>query len=420
MNHPFPKFETDPLEDPLDALLVDVAVRVQLPPGLHAKACGRGESVCNHIDRKGSPLEGRVLRFYPQGSMRIDATISTRGTDEEYDLDYVAELDEHHLAPPDAVLDLVHQALRDYPTRRAVVRQTRCVTVFFADGMHVDVTPSALLPHGAERESHIFHANPEKPANEHSHVPMNAYGFGDWYNDRTPVERRFADAVNRRIYEAAGTEIRADAQFDEVPDQVPLIVKSVTTVALQLIKRHRNVVYAGETGRIPPSVMLSCIAGEVSSPGLPLSDMVIRLARAIARKLMAASARREKVSVVNPIFPNDQFTDRWPENRRQQDDYAAKLTELADGLEYIKRHGSSLEDTQDWLRDRFGSHVVASSIRRFNERTGRAVQSGEHAYTSRGRLYVPSRPALIGLGGATAAATAPARAVAHTFRGGRR
>ncbi len=61
--------------------------------------------------------------------------------------------------------------------------------------------------------------------------------------------------------------------------------------------------------------MLSCIAGEVSSPGLPLSDMVIRLARAIARKLMAASARREKVSVVNPIFPNDQFTDRWPENR---------------------------------------------------------------------------------------------------------
>ncbi len=63
--------------------------------------------------------------------------------------------------------------------------------------------------------------------------------------------------------------------------------------------------------------------------------------------------------------------------------------------------------------------MVASSIRRFNERTGRAVQSGEHAYTSRGRLYVPSRPALIGLGGATAA-TAPARAVAHTFRGGRR
>ncbi len=33
---------------------------------------------------------------------------------------------------------------------------------------------------------------------------------------------------------------------------MPLIVKSVTTVALQLLKRHRNVVYAGYTGRTPP------------------------------------------------------------------------------------------------------------------------------------------------------------------------
>ena len=112
------------------------------------------------------------------------------------------------------------------------------MTAFFADGMHVDVTPSARLPNAGERESHIFHANPDKPAHEERHVPMNAYGFGEWYNARTPIERRFADAVNRRIYEAAGIEIRADAQFDEVPGQVPLIVKSVTTVALQLLKRH--------------------------------------------------------------------------------------------------------------------------------------------------------------------------------------
>ena len=418
MNQPFPKFEIDPLQDPLDALLVDVAARLQLPLGLHRQACGRGEAVCRHIDRKGGPLEGRVLRYYPQGSMRIDATISTRGTDEEYDLDYVAELDVHHLASPGAVLDLVYSALRDYPTSKPVKRQTRCVTVFFADGMHVDVTPSSLLPHAAERESHIFHANPDKPAHEQAHVPMNAHGFGDWYNARTPIERRFANAVNRRIYEAAGYEIRADAQFDEVPDQVPLIVKSVTTVALQLIKRHRNIAYAEESGRIPPSVMLSCIAGEVASPGLPLSDMVIRLARAIARRISWASERQKKVSVVNPVFADDCFTDRWPENLRQQDEYAAKLTELADGLEYVKRRGSSLEDVQDWLKARFGSHVVSTSIRGFNDKTGRAVRDGAHAYTPRGGLYVPSRPALVGIGGAVMAAPAPA--VAHTFRGGYR
>ena len=417
MNHPSPNFELDPLQDPLDALLVDIAVRVQLPPGLHEKACDRGEAVCKHIDRKGSPLQDRVRRFYPQGSMRIDATISTRGTDEEYDLDYVAELDVHHEASPGAVLDLVHEALRDYPTSRPVERQTRCVTVFFSDGMHVDVTPSSLLPCAAERESHIFHANPDKPAHEHRHVPMNAFGFGDWYNARTPIERRFADAVNRRIYEAAGIEIRADAQFDEVPGQVPLIVKSVTTVALQLLKRHRNVVYAGYAGRIPPSVMMSCIAGHVASPGATLSDMLIRLARAIARTIQAASNQRQKVSVVNPVFESDRFTDRWPENIAQQDAYAAHLTRLADGLEALRR-GASLEDAQDWLRTQFGDYVVTRSLKAFNQRLGSGIRHSSQAYTPRGGLYVPSAPRIIGAGAASVAAPAAARS--HTFMGDRR
>ncbi len=416
MNHMTPKFELDPLQDPLDALLVDIAVRVQLPPGLHAKACARGEAVCKFLERPGSPLQDRVLRFYPQGSMRIDSTTSTRGTDEEYDLDYVAELDLPHLAPPGAVLDLVHEALRGYPTEKPVERQTRCVTVPFADGMHVDLTPSVLLPSAwKERESHIFHANPDKPVHEHKHVPMNAWGFADWYNERTPLERRFAEAFNRRLYEVRGLEVRADADFHEVPEQVPLIVKSVTTVALQLLKRHRNVIYADYAGRIPPSVMMSCLAGHFASPGAKLSDMVIRLARAIARTIHLASARREKVSVVNPVYEADRFTDRWPENIAQQDEYATHLTTLANGLEAIRR-GIELEDAQDWLRSQFGGQVVSRSIKAFNRRLGGSIKHGGQGYTPRGGLYVPSAPALVGIG----SAATPATARPHTFMGDRR
>src|SRR5688572_92316 len=69
----------DPFADPLDAVLAELAVNIQLPPGLHAKAIERYEAVRHYIERPGSPLEGRVACFYPQGSMAIDATTSTRG-----------------------------------------------------------------------------------------------------------------------------------------------------------------------------------------------------------------------------------------------------------------------------------------------------------------------------------------------------
>jgi hypothetical protein len=404
---------TDPFAEPLDALLADLAVNLQLPPGMHAAATERYEAVRTYAERPESPLHDRVLKFYPQGSMAIDATISIRGHDDEYDLDIVAELDIDPTTPPDDALDLLHRAFEGYPTSKKVERQTRCVTVPYADKMHLDVTPAARLPAGGERESHIFHANPAKPKSEHLHVPMNAFGFAQWYTARTPLEQRFAKAFSRRVYEAYGYDFRAEADVDDVPEQVPLIVKNTATVALQLLKRFRNIAYSGATGRIPPSVMLSCFAGWAASPGLSLSDMLIKQPRMIARAIEDASARREKIFVQNPVFPPDCFTDRWPENLTQQNEFAAKLTAFADGLEYVKSHDVQLEDLQKWLRDQFGDYVVSKSIRQFNQRMGGAVRHAAGRYTSKGGFYVPAAPALVAASTATAA---PARA--HTFYGG--
>jgi hypothetical protein len=163
----------DPFGDPLDAILAEIAVNLQLPPGLHAKAVERYEAVCRYIDRPGSPLAGRVSSFYPQGSMAIDATISTRGTDDEYDLDAVAEI-MGGTEGPEALLDLLELALKDYPVSR-IERKTRCITLYYADGMHLDVTPARRRA-VKEKEGVIAHAKQGRPS-EHRYVPMNAYGF---------------------------------------------------------------------------------------------------------------------------------------------------------------------------------------------------------------------------------------------------
>ena len=399
----------DPLSNSLDAILADIAVNVQLPPGLHDKAKDRYEAVRNYVEREGSPLQGRVEIFYPQGSMAIDGTTSTRGTDDEYDLDIVAQVEDDG-SSPDEMLDTLAEALDGYPTARGIERQTRCVTVRYADGMHLDITPAVRTPYGNERESKIFHANPDRPARDHYRAPMNAYGFAEWYNARTPLELRFATAMSRRLF-----EVRAAAEVGEVPHQVPLRFKNTATVALQILKRFRNIVYADATGRIPPSVMMSCIAGHTAAPNTALSDMVIRQANMLARLIRDASRRGERISIANPIYADDCFTDRWPESLAQQNEFADHLTELVRGLEQIRR-GADLEGIQDWLRPRFGTHVVTRSIRQFNERVGRAVRNAGQSYTSRGGIFVPAAPAVIT--GVTTSAPAVARS--HTFMGGRR
>lgn len=405
----------DPFIDPLDAILADIAINIQLPPGLHAKAVERYEAVRRHIERPGSPLEGRVACFYPQGSMSIDATISIRGTDDEYDLDIVAELDVDDGLTPGEILDLLYESLKGYPVE-AVIRQTRCVTLRYADRMHLDVTPSRRLQTPRERESVICHAKKEEPRSKHLFVAMNSWGFGDWYKLQTPMEERFALAFSRRFYESAGITFKAEADVHEVPEQTPLIVKSTTTVALQLKKRFRNVLYAKATGRIPPSVMLSCHAGHAAKIGMTLSDMLIRQARWTANAIDDAARYGQLLDVRNPVWREDRFTDRWPENAKQQAEFAKALHDLADGLEAIKRGDVQLEDLQDWLRAAFGERVVSRSLKTFNERTGAAIRSSGQKYTRSGGLFVPAAPAII----SAASAVSPVPARAHTNMGERR
>ncbi|MDP2374401.1 nucleotidyltransferase [Reyranella sp.] len=417
----YPAAEFDPFAHPLDALLADIAINIQLPPGLHEKANNRYEAVRAHAERPGSPLAGVVKRFYPQGSMLIDATISTRGTDDEYDLDIVAELDLPPHSAPNEPLDLLMEALKDYPVQK-VIRQTRCVTLSYADRMHLDVTPASRLPLSNERESHIFHAKAEEHYSKHFHVPMNAWGFGTWYTARTPLEYQLAKALNRRLLEAYGMEIAADAEVDDVPGQAPITFKNTATVALQLLKRFRNIQYATYKGRVPPSVMLSCFAGHAATLNISLSGMVIRIARSIARAIGEATRRGQKLSVVNPVYLHDCFTDRWPENIDQQDEFAERLTGLADGLEALQRREAPLEELQDWLREQFGDLVVSRSVQQFNKRAGRAIQDARQVYRPSGQVYVPSRPAIIAGVGAAAASRPASAAIArpHTFRGQRR
>ena len=401
----------DPLGDPLDAILAEIAVNLQLPPGLHAKAVARYGAVCRHIDRPGSPLAGRVSSFYPQGSMAIDATTSTRGTDDEYDLDAVAEIvggDEG----PEALLDLLEDSLEGYPVSR-VERKTRCITLYYADGMHLDVTPARRLA-PKEKEGVIAHAKKGRPQ-EHRYVPMNAYGFCEWYKNRAPVEERFALALNQRLYARHGLIFDA-AEVEEVPEQTPVIIKSVTTVALQLIKRHRNILYADASGRMPPSVMLACHAGHAAMPGMGLANMVMRQARWTARAIAQAARENSLLDVANPEFHAERFTDRWPENQLQQQQYARELILLADGLQAARERGRELEDLQEWLREQFGQRVVTRSIEAFNSRLGQQVQARQHGYTRSGGLFTPAAPAII----TGAAALAPVAARAHTNMGERR
>jgi len=401
----------NPFTTRLDRILAEIAFNVQLPPSLHRKATSRYKAVRTFLEGTDA-FEDQIEHFYPQGSMAIDATISNRGTDDEFDIDIVAQLGGRFRSmQPNEILDELFDALDGYQGL-TVVRQTRCVTLYYADGMHLDITPALREANTPDRQSVITHSKGPAARADDDFVPMNAYGFGVWYTDRTPFEFKVVEEFNRRwrLFEAAN--YRADADVDEVPDQTEFVAKNTATLALQLAKRYRNIRYASYDGRIPPSVMISCMAGFVAEPGLTLSHMLLKLCRHIAREIRAANARGDLLHVSNPAHDDDVFTDRWPENQKQQIQFARYLDELVAGLEEAME--MSAGELGDWLREMFGDRVVSNAVDRI-AKEATAVREGRHSYSPSGKVLLPSAAAAAIA--APSIASAAAKPVAHTFFG---
>lgn len=396
-----------------ELLLAETAIRIELPPSLHGLAVDRFEAVRNHVERDGSPLHDRVRIFYPQGSMAIRATIKSRRRSDGYDIDIVAELILPPNTPPGMVLDMLFEAINGPPGSKyhgMVERQTRCVTVYYADGMHLDITPTLLLDENDPRRSVLFHAKPEEHTQAHRRLLMNSYAFCEWFNERTPIDLAFVEAY--RVKANALDEARADADVVPVPAHSTEVGgKSAAVVALQLLKRNRNIRYEPRKGqRLPPSVMMAKFSGDAAVPGSSISGALNAIIDVALETLETADREHRIADVRNPCCDDDRFTDRWPENPTDQKTYIQDLQLFRDQLAALMSPGLTLSQKQDLLIAMFGEGPARSVIQDYSASLGRAVQSGRRENAATGRVV----PALA----APAIVTAtPSQARPHTFYG---
>ncbi len=256
-----------------------------------------------------------------------------------------------------------------------VLRQTRCVTLFYADKMHLDVTPSLRVYGTLDRELH-GHAKARTARLMIALVDMNAYGFAQWYASRTPLELRMAKEFHRRWLDHAGLAARADADVDDdVPDQCDFVVKEYRDARPPALKRYRNIRYTSYSGRIPPSVMLSITLGS------PRSRTVAQRDARTPRELdhpprdRASLALRAAPACRQSGLRGRHLPDRWPESVAQQDEFAKHLHELVRSLRRAMRKGEMFPNTMmDVLRGNFGDRVVTRAADQIAAEIGGGIQ----------------------------------------------
>ncbi|SRR5258706_1808049 len=97
---------------PVDVMLADVAIRIQLSPTDYQRAVDHYHAIHEWLEREDSPLFGLVLDFYSQGGFAIGATVARHSTDDEFDIDVMAQLAYRTDIDPEFVLATLDDANR--------------------------------------------------------------------------------------------------------------------------------------------------------------------------------------------------------------------------------------------------------------------------------------------------------------------
>ena len=404
-----------PLGTPVDGLLADVAIRIQLSRTDHAKAVQRYQAVSDWIERPGSSLHDRVEIFYPQGSMATGSTIASRLRTDEFDIDVAAQLDLPPDIAPREVLDLLYEAVRGEPGSRyyhVSKRRTRCVTVDYSDDMHLDVTPMLRRWGTPERESQLHHHRPETRREPGYRCIANPYGFARWFQATTPPDLDFAAEYESRALDYERTALMARADSEPVPAQETPLRKSRAIIVLQLLKRWRNVQYDRRPGRRPPSIMIAKLVADSANGTHSLSEELLHQARCMLAEFEQCHEDHRPIHVTNPVCSADVLTDRWPGDIATQEIFVRDLQNLVVRIEQLVA-GLALDDMQKTMVELFGEAPTTDAFRALNQRTGNAIRLGHSRHVA--GVGSIATPAIIAGGSGAIAADRPTPR--HTFYG---
>lgn len=358
-------------------------------------------------------LRDLILMVHGQGSRMMGTLIRpTQWRPEGFDVDGVTRLRREAFAKyagemgPGRLIDDVFRPLDRYATAHGlgIKKWERCVTLKYADGMHVDITPIIeepliSVPYG---ETHA-----RVPDRELRRFDVtNPMGLVNSFNKAAKIQAVFS---NQLILDSL-TKSEGRAHVAPLPD-ADEVQERLLSRLVQLMKLHRNVSFGapndGRDDAAPKSVFITALAVAAYSHRAPIPhdsplDLMLDVVQHMPLCLVRQSyAGGEYWHLDNPTAPGNNLAS----------DMNTPVHQKA-FLQWHARLVSHLEQILECIEGRLGLDVMLRLVEEaFGPRAAQAVQQLEQPRPSTG---VERRSVIVG----TAAATTLVMPVrAHTFYG---
>jgi hypothetical protein len=294
---------------------------LELPASAYEKAKGRYDDLGDWFGRGDSTIKNNNPHIFPQGSFRLGTAIRPLDEKDAYDLDLACNLrkgvskDSHS---QEALKRLVGSEIERYRVARGIKapqkEKHRCWRLDYQDDLsfHLDIVP--CIPADNMKQTFIRESMRKAGSNESLAGTVSQFTVSIT-DDRHPEYKAICDDWNisnpegyarwfeSRMNPILHQRVVAKAQVDDVP-----IYKKKTPLqrAIQLLKRHRDLMFKDDIDLKPISIIITTLAAKAYHGE---SDVESALKNILAK--MGSFVGTAKPRVPNPVNPAEDFADRW-------------------------------------------------------------------------------------------------------------
>lgn len=352
------------LRTKLDKSLEKLSELLDISESSYKQAVERYQAIGNWLAREESAIAKYNPNIYPQGSFLLGTILKPITDVEDYDIDLVCELDLTKKEISQRQLkEIVGSEVKKYTEannmKHPPTEGNRCWTLEYADGtqFHMDILPaipdcesfklfleskgfSPVWTDFAIAITDKRHKNYENI--DEDWLRSNPKGYAMWFKERMKVQFE-----RQRIVLAEAIE----ANIEDVPEYK---VKTPLQRAIQILKRHRDIMFVDDQDNKPISIILTTLAAHAYNNEDNLLDAIVSIVNGMPKYIQH---KYGKPWIPNPVNPTENFADKWIEKPKLKENFEQWLKKVEADIEALLS-SHDLHDIIEGLKPKFGDRIV--------------------------------------------------------------
>lgn len=355
----------------IDDMLKKIAEELEVSQTSFERAVQSYNAVGNFLNNNIAQYDVKII---PQGSFRLGTVIKPITDKEDYDIDLVAIID-NNFDSAQKLKNIVGNALKKSDRYSEKIKEgKRCWTIEYEDkaNYHMDILPtmkSSTYP----RNKELIMTHREDDSKIYQFMKTNPELYYEWFCERMEEEK------NKIIKEYA---MKNKIEIIDVPEYK---IKTTLQIAIEVLKRYRDVKFKNNPDIKPISIILTTLMAQVYTG----KENVYELIRNFSKEYMKFLEKDElgNILIRNPVNKYENFADKWIIYPERKEAFFKFMRELEQDLVNNKSLvEGSLKEQSDIYKNLFGENIINKVYENIGDTIREERENGNIYVTENGTI----------------------------------